>query len=559
MTGAPLKPYLDVMLLWIAVTALQLDTKPILGMRPGTSGLRKKTKVWRDEPMFTLNFCQALMDGWVKPAGVKTLVVGGDGRYYSLEALERVCQVAAANGVERLVVPVNGVVSTPGASALVRTLKADGAVLLTASHNPGGEDGDFGIKFNTADGSPAREVWTEAVYDQSRELSSVQYVDVPIGSLDEPGERAFGPASLQIIDDISVYVDQLKQCFDFEALKAKLEGKQVLIDAMHGAAGPAAVRVFDELGCRDAVMRSEPLPDFGGCHPDPNLKWAHELRDKCGIDASGKTIDAEQGPWLGAALDGDGDRNMILGKGCFVTPSDSLAVLCARADRIPWFSQGLKAVARSMPTSRALDRVASKLGVTCFETPTGWKYFGNLMEAHSPFLCGEESFGTGSNHVREKDGLWAVLAWLSILNDNEQISDVLRAHWSKFGRDLYARYDYEAVDAQGADAMFDHLRGLGDDRISEFSYVDPVDGSTATKQGIILNFDDTDERAVFRLSGTGSQGATVRLYLEKYIAEPTDADLDATPALELTHLAKRAIDIASLEAFIKRQDPDVIT
>ncbi|KAJ8606762.1 hypothetical protein CTAYLR_009558 [Chrysophaeum taylorii] len=528
-----------------------LETSPIEGMRPGTSGLRKKTRVWVEDPTYTLNFAQSLMDGWCVPKGVRSLVIGGDGREYSGECFEILASVAAANGVHRIVAPKGGVISTPAASALVRRLGVDGAVLMTASHNPGGLDGDFGIKFNDRDGSPAREDLTEAVYAASKTLKRI-YIKRTNPLINN---------NVEMVDANDAYVAVLRECFDFEFLREKLRRASFVFDAMHGAAGPAARRVLaDELqGDPSCLLRCDPRPDFGGGHPDPNLKWAADLASRFGLDSTGSSTSNFEDifPVIGCACDGDGDRNMIVGAGIFVTPSDSLAVLAARAHKIRWFGRKLAAVARSMPTSRAVDRVAAHLGIPCLETPTGWKYFGNLMERYSPFLCGEESFGTGADHVREKDGLWAFLAWLSILDDGETVKDVMHSHWRQFGRDLYARYDFEEVDAASAAEMFDFLRSR--DGVEEFDYTDPVDGSRATRQGIILDFPDTNERAVFRLSGTGSAGATVRLYLERYVPNPAQKDLDAVPAIVLADLARTAMSFARLPDFLGKSDPDVVT
>lgn len=532
-----------------------LPTGAIEGMRPGTSGLRKKTRVWAETDRFTLNFAQALAVGWSIPCGVERVLVCGDGREYSEEALGILCSVLAGNGVKELLV-APGPTTTPAASAAVRRLRLDGAVLMTASHNPGGIDGDFGIKFNTGpDGAPAREPLTEAVYSASLGLQEL---------------RVKPTYQTRTIDPDEQYVAQLKQCFDWAQLRRALAGRRVLVDAMHGAAGPVAKRLLcDELGANegDTLYRCQPRPDFGGAHPDPNLKWATDLALAAGLDGRGQYVQSPKID-LGCALDGDGDRNMIVGAGCFVTPSDSLAVLASRAHKIKWFRErgGLKALARSMPTSQAVDRVAAKLGVPCFETPTGWKYFGNLMDAYQPLLCGEESFGTGADHIREKDGLFALLAWLSVLDDGEQVSDVLKKHWLSFGRDLYCRFDFEGCDSVKADRLFAHLRLLSDDQqqgesysISEFEYRDPVDNSVSSQQGFVLTYPKSNERAVFRLSGTGSAGATVRLYLERYIPEPSPADIDAVPSIVLTDLAVRAMQLADFATFLGTTVPDVVT
>ena len=502
------------------------------------------------------------------------MVLGGDGRYFSKEATEAILGILVANGCGRVLMPRNGVIATPAASALIRQFQADGGVLLTASHNPGGLDGDFGIKFNTGpDGAPAKEDLTDKVFDVSMNIETVKTVEkVPKEIMDaifSPSDEEdmvvlkWGPScDVCVVNGCSAYFDQLEKCFDLEAIKDLPSDFRVVVDAMHGAAGPAATELLKKLlGDRVTVLRGDPRPDFGGCHPDPNLKWAADLAETFGVGSS----EAESPPDFGAALDGDGDRNMILGSGCFVTPSDSLAVLAANADCIKWFSDGVAGVARSMPTSRALDRVANEKGIPCFETPTGWKFFGNLMEKYSPFLCGEESFGTGADHVREKDGLWAVLAWLSVLAaKNKQkptsVEDVVFDHWRHFGRDLYCRYDFEGVESSKADDMMNLLRAKisEDPRVTEFAYTDPVDGSQTSRQGIIIDIDKTS-RAVFRLSGTGSAGATIRLYLERFIPEPSEDDLRLTASDALKELGESAIALADLVAITGREAPDVIT
>lgn len=539
-------------------------------MRMGTSGLRKKTAVWCSTPQYTLKFAWSLLLGWCAPHGVKIVLLGGDGREYSAEAGDVLARVLASNGVR--VVWCEDPIATPAASAIVRRRKLDGAVLMTASHNPGGADGDFGVKFNTGpDGAPAKEHLTEAVREASIQLSGNASAYIP------PESKELAD-SFETCSSTADYVSLLLgECFDADVVARAIKDRSVLVDAMHGAAGPAASALFksclrglsegDEDGSeRCELARCDPRPDFGGCHPDPNLKWASDLATRAGLDDSGSPLsegDPEAGVVdFGAALDGDGDRNMIVGAGIFVSPSDSLAVLAARAHKIRWFVErgGLKAVARSMPTSRAVDRVASRLGIPCYETPTGWKFFGNLMEKYSEvgggFLCGEESFGTGADHIREKDGLWAVLAWLSILEPGESVKDALVKHWQDFGRDLYCRYDFEECDSQKADEFFKHL----EQEFDSFEYVDPVDGSVSKNQGIILDFPSTLERAVFRKSGTGSVGATVRLYLERYVPNPTQGDLEAVPTLALSDLADRAITLTRLEQFLGRSaTPDVIT
>jgi len=565
-------------------------TAPIEGMRPGTSGLRKRTSVWEGTPNYVENFAQAIVDGWrdvggFPAAGGGTMVLGGDGRYFGEAAIAKIVGVLAGNGVAKIVIPLRGVISTPGASALVRRSKADGAILLTASHNPGGPDADFGIKFNTGpDGAPAKEFLTEAVYEKANALAEYRTVASAI-ALDAPGSYRVGDASVEVVDALDEYVAGLKECFDFGALKKFCADHKpaLLLDAMHGAAGPAAVRVFqEELGVDASnLYRCDPRPDFGGAHPDPNLKWAADLVKRAALNPDGSPGACAEPPLaLGVAFDGDGDRNMIVGHQFFCSPSDSLAVLAARSDGIKWFADrgGLKACARSMPTSRALDRVAAKRGLECYETPTGWKFFGNLMELKSPFLCGEESFGTGADHVREKDGLWAALAWLSVLAEANAgsesfvgVADVVRDHWREFGRDLYCRHDYEEVASEGAEAMMARLAELcgadgatlkaldeGLESCTSFGYADPLDGSETTNQGMVLAFEGGG-RVVFRLSGTGSAGATVRVYIEQPLPSPSDADLDLVASDALAGLADRGKAVADLHAFIDRESPSVIT
>ena len=577
----------------VARCGATVETVPIEGMRPGTSGLRKRTRVWETTPHYVENFAQAIVAAWRDVGGLPgpgggTLVLGGDGRYFNDAALQRVIRVLAGNGVKRVVVPVDGVLSTPAASALVRSLKADGAILLTASHNPGGPDADFGVKFNTGpDGAPAKEFLTEAVFAASEALATYECeTGAPDVDLARVGESSVGATTVSVLDANDAYVAILRECFDFDALKAFCAERKpdLLLDAMHGAAGPAAARVFGgELGLPiSALYRCDPRPDFGGCHPDPNLKWAEALVARAGLEPDGSPKAGGRGVELGFAFDGDGDRNMVVGRGFFVSPSDSLAVLAANAHAIKWFSArgGLKACARSMPTSRALDRVAAAEGLECYETPTGWKFFGNLMEMRSPFLCGEESFGTGADHVREKDGLWAALAWLSVLADANGgttgeslvgVADIVKDHWRTYGRDLYCRHDYEEVDAAGAEAVVARLRGLvgADARalaaldpdleaVTSFGYVDPADGSETDNQGMVLAFSGGG-RVVFRLSGTGSAGATVRVYVEKPLPAPTEADLDLVASEALAGLADKGKRVADLENLTGRDAPSVIT
>ncbi len=574
-----------------------LPTTPVDGMKPGTSGLRKKVQVVR-EGLYLHNFVQALFDT-LPPHDKKgaTLVVSGDGRYYNREAIQVIIEIAAANGVGRLWIGKGGIMSTPAVSAVIREREggvAVGGIILTASHNPGGPEEDFGIKYNMHNGEPALEAFTDAVYKATLGIEEIQVLaGAPKVNLDAVGVTRVGEMVVEVIDPVADYLGVLKEAFDFEALRAFVArpgGFKLVFDAMHGVAAPYAQAILgQELGCPpSSFLHADNLPDFGGLHPDPNLAYASELVAVMGLLPTGAPAPAAVAadvPDLGAAADGDADRNMILGKQFFVTPSDSLALIAANADAIPFFRDqgGLKTVARSMPTSQAVDRVAKAKGLNCVETPTGWKYFGNLMDAqalggatdYNPILCGEESFGTGSNHVREKDGLWAVLAWLSVLAHHnpdpaaplKPISAIVQEHWAVYGRNYYCRYDYETVDSDKANAMMAHLRdpdfmpglvinGYTLTGVDDFAYVDPVDGSQATKQGVRLLFGD-GTRAVFRLSGTGSTGATIRMYLEKY--EP-DVGKQGLPSSEvLKPLADLAIKLARLEEFTGRTAPTVIT
>eukprot|EP00535_Pseudo-nitzschia_heimii_P008855 CAMPEP_0197187044 /NCGR_PEP_ID=MMETSP1423-20130617/15114_1 /TAXON_ID=476441 /ORGANISM="Pseudo-nitzschia heimii, Strain UNC1101" /LENGTH=645 /DNA_ID=CAMNT_0042638519 /DNA_START=57 /DNA_END=1994 /DNA_ORIENTATION=+ len=599
-------------------TITEVTTSPIPGMKPGTSGLRKKVDVWQGiddeirEKYYVENFIQSLLDTAKENNDgriPKTLLVAGDGRYFNNEAIQKICRVLAGNGVENIWVPSSGIMSTPAVSAAIRTREggsADGGIILTASHNPGGPGEDFGIKYNEYFGQPAGEEFTDALYERSLQISKFMTVEgSPDIHIDAPVGTTFSISSgstVTIIDPFKEYVDVLKMSFDFEEIRkfTKHPEFSILFDGMHGAGGPFARRVLvDELGFPESsLMRSDPRPDFGKCHPDPNLTYAADLIKKMGLNPDGGVDKdaASSAPTLGAANDGDGDRNLIAGAGCFVTPSDSLAMICDNWRAIPHFAKagGPKGVARSMPSSAALDVVAEALGIPYFTTPTGWKFFGNLMGSkeqfsktdYTPFLCGEESFGTGTDHIREKDGLWAMLAWISILidankNNGEgdslvQVKDIVMNHWIKYGRHFYCRYDYEAVESEAANEMMDLIRSdlIGADFSSlskdssgivvvgaeEFSYTDPVDGSITSKQGLILFFEypnGDSARVVFRLSGTGSAGATIRMYLEKYEKDMTRYTESAPSALK--SLADRAIGLVKLESLTGRNSPTVIT
>ncbi len=542
---------------------MQIQTRlstPFEDQKPGTSGLRKKVPVFRQEH-YLENFVQAIFDAQETP--LRKLVVGGDGRYYNREAIQVILRMAAANGVETLWLGRGGLLSTPALSCLVRQHQADGGIVLSASHNPGGPQGDFGVKFNVRNGGPAPEAVTEAMYQRSRKLNQYRIADLAEVDLDSQGSFHLGDMDLHIIDPVSDYADLMQRLFDFDAIRAMFaRGFRLCFDAMHAITGPYAVEILENrLGApRGSVINGVPLPDFGGGHPDPNLAHAKELV---------AVMNGADAPDFGAASDGDGDRNMILGPSVFVTPSDSLAILAANAQNVPAYRLGLSGVARSMPTSRAVDKVASQLGIDCYETPTGWKFFGNLLDAGRITLCGEESFGTGSDHIREKDGLWAVLFWLNILAKRDQsVAEIVDDHWRRFGRHYYARHDYEGIDATSANAMMEAIRqslpGLarkqfGEYRITsadDFMYTDPIDQSVARNQGVRIIFDN-DARLIFRLSGTGTEGATLRVYLEEYEADPSRHHLLTTEVLR--GLAEVAEEIARIRHFTGRTQPDVMT
>ena len=537
-------------------------TTPFEGQRPGTSGLRKKVGVFR-QPHYLENFVQAILDTQRELAG-GTLVVGGDGRYYNRDAIQIILRMAAANGVRRVLVGRDGILSTPAASCVIRKYATQGGIVLSASHNPGGPDGDFGIKFNIAAGGPAPESVTEAIHARTLTIDHYRILDCPETPLDRVGAARVGDMEVEIIDPVSDYAELMESLFDFNAIHQLFNSGhfRMRFDAMHAVTGPYAVEILEKrLGAPPGtVMNAEASEDFGGGHPDPNLAHAQELVALTqGLDA----LD------FGAASDGDGDRNMILGKDCFVTPSDSLAVLAANAHLVPGYRSGIRGIARSMPTSQAADRVAEQLGVECFETPTGWKFFGNLLDAGRITLCGEESFGTGSDHVREKDGLWAVLFWLNLLAVRQQsVAAILSDHWLRFGRNFYTRHDYEAVDARAAEGLVDHLRVLlpslpgrllGDHRVSyadDFAYTDPIDGSRSERQGIRIGF-TSGARIVFRLSGTGTEGATLRVYLEYFESDPARHAIPTQEAMRPLVLIAR--ELAQIEARTGRSEPDVVT
>ena len=530
---------------------------------PGTSGLRKRVAVFQ-QPHYLANFVQAVLDVAALPPG-STLVVGGDGRYFNREAIQLILRMAAANGVARALVGRDGLLSTPAASCVIRGRGAAGGIILSASHNPGGADGDFGIKYNTANGGPAPEAVTDAVARRTRELTEYRVLDAPDVPLEADGVRMLGAMRVEVIDPVADYAALMETLFDFGALRALVGGGRfrMRFDAMHAVTGPYAREILERrLGAPEGtVINGAPLPDFGGGHPDPNLTYAPALVAEMFGDAA---------PDFGAASDGDGDRNMILGRGFFVTPSDSLAVLAANAAVAPGYARGLAGVARSMPTSQAVDQVARALGVPCYETPTGWKFFGALLDAGRITLCGEESFGTGSDHVREKDGLWAVLCWLSVLaaRPGESVAQIVRAHWARFGRNYYTRHDYEEIPADAARGVMAHLHAqlgaLAGTRLAgrrvraadDFAYADPVDGSTSAGQGVRVLFDD-GARIVFRLSGTGTAGATLRIYVEAYEPDPARQDRDAQDVLG--PLVAAALALAELRDRTGRAAPTVVT
>jgi phosphoglucomutase len=536
-------------------------TTPFTDQKPGTSGLRKRVPVFQ-QARYLENFVQAIFDTIDTPPRA-TLVLGGDGRYYNREAIQVILKMAAANGYARVLVGRGGILSTPAASCLIREYRTHGGIILSASHNPGGPDGDFGIKYNGSNGGPATETVTEAIFAASKKISRYRIADAADIELDRTGDYEIGDLTVSVIDPVAAYAGLMESLFDFAAIRALLAGGfRIKFDAMHAVTGPYAQEILvNRLGAPpDSVMNAVPLPDFGGGHPDPNLTYAHELVE---------ILYSNDAPDFGAASDGDGDRNMILGKHFFVTPSDSLAVLAANAHRVPGYRQGLAGIARSMPTSAAADRVAKALGIPCYETPTGWKFFGNLMDAGKVTLCGEESFGTGSDHIREKDGLWAVLFWLNILAARKQsVQDILMEHWARFGRNVYSRHDYEDIPADAANGVmkllhdrFAELQGaqfgpLQVKMCDDFSYTDPVDGSVSTGQGVRMIFTD-GSRIVFRLSGTGTGGATLRIYLESFEPDVSRHHLDAQQLL--AKLIGIASQISELRERTGREQPTVIT
>ena len=537
---------------------LSIETTPFADQKPGTSGLRKKVRVFQ-QPHYAENFIQSVFDVVEGKAGA-TLVIGGDGRFLNREVIQKAIRMAAAAGFGRVLVGQGGILSTPAASHLIRKRGALGGLVLSASHNPGGPDEDFGIKYNVSNGGPAPEKVTEAIHARTLSIDRYATTDDADLDLDAIGVADVGGMAVEVVDPVADYADLMESLFDFPAIRAA--GLTLAFDAMSAVTGPYATEIFERrLGFAPGTVRNGiPLEDFGGHHPDPNLVHAKELYD---------LMMAPGAPDLGAASDGDGDRNLIIGRGRFVTPSDSLAMLAANAHLAPGYAAGLKGIARSMPTSAAADRVAAALNIPAFETPTGWKFFGNLLDAGMATICGEESAGTGSDHVREKDGVWAVLLWLNILAaTGKSVDTIARDHWARFGRNYYARHDYEGVDSAAADALMAALRErlprlsgevFGDLTVAaadDFAYVDPTDGSTSAKQGVRVLFEG-GSRVVFRLSGTGTSGATLRVYIERY--EPVGGDLDAETGAMLAPLVAAADAIAGIVAHTGRERPDVIT
>lgn len=538
-----------------------IQTTPFTDQKPGTSGLRKKVRVFQ-QPHYAENFIQSVFDSLEGVAG-QTLVLGGDGRYLNREVIQIALKMAAANGFGRVLVGKGGILSTPAASHLIRSASAFGGLVLSASHNPGGPDEDFGIKYNIGNGGPAPEKVTDAIHARTLAIDNYRILDAADVDIDTIGSTQLGDMIVEVVDPVAFYADLMERLFDFHAIRAMIAGGFTLaFDSMSAVTGPYAVEIFEKrLGApAGTVMNATPLPDFGHHHPDPNLVHAKALYDR---------MMAEDAPDFGAASDGDGDRNLIIGRHAYVTPSDSLAVLAANAHQAPGYAAGLKGIARSMPTSGAADRVAAKLGIPLYETPTGWKYFGNLLDAGMATICGEESAGTGSDHVREKDGIWAVLLWLNILAVRKQsVAAIMTDHWATYGRNYYARHDYEAIAKDKADALMAVLRGKLDNlpgsansggtvkSADDFAYIDPTDQSVSRNQGVRILFED-GSRVVFRLSGTGTEGATLRVYIERYVGP--DGDLGMETADALAPLAAAAQDLADISGFTGMDRPSVIT
>ncbi len=539
-----------------------LSTTPFSDQKPGTSGLRKKVTVFQQDN-YLENFVQSIFNS-LDAVQNSTLVLGGDGRYYNRQAIQTIIKMAAANGFTELIIGQGGLLSTPAASNIIRKYKAFGGIVLSASHNPGGPKEDFGIKYNVSNGGPAPEKFTDALYENTKTINKYKIADFADIDLDTIGQKQIDDLLITIIDPVADYAELMANIFDFDLLKSSFTSGYITLcfDAMHAITGPYAKYILSDILGTDQtkIINATPLEDFGGGHPDPNLAHAKELAN---------IMFSDNAPTFGAASDGDGDRNMIMGANIFVTPSDSLAIMAANATLIPGYSKGISGVARSMPTSQAVDRVAKKLGLPCFETPTGWKYFGNLLDDGQITLCGEESFGSGSDHVREKDGLWAVLFWLNLIaKKRETVEDIVHEHWKTYGRDIYSRHDYEAVDMEIANGIMDHLKnqlpGLVGQSFAEykveyadiFSYTDPVDQSVSDNQGIRIGFEN-GSRIIYRLSGTGTVGATLRIYLEKYESDSSKHGLNAQDALYfLINLAEQLCEVKKRTG---RKQPTVIT
>ncbi len=540
-----------------------ISTSAYSDQKPGTSGLRKKVDIFKQQN-YLENFVQSIFNVATELKD-GLLILGGDGRYYNQQAIQIILKIAAANQVKHVMVGQNGLLSTPAVSCLIRKYKAAGGIVLSASHNPGGPDGDFGIKFNIRNGGPAPTSFTDAVFEISKSISEYQIADVEDIALGKQHSCAIGEMKIDVIDSVADYADLMESLFDFDKIKGLFTNGLMTMrfDAMHAVTGPYAKEIFEQRLAADmgSVINGTPLEDFGGGHPDPNLAHAEELVS---------LLNAGPGsPSFGAASDGDGDRNMIIGQNFFVNPSDSLAIMTANAHHIPGYKLGACGVARSLPTSRAVDKVAESLGIECYETPTGWKYFGNLLDDKRITLCGEESFGSGSDHIREKDGIWAVLYWLNLIAIKQQsVEEITRAHWTRFGRHYYTRHDYEAIDSEIANQLVEDLRtksaaitgetygSYSVELCDDFSYIDPVDNSITENQGIRILFDD-ESRIVFRLSGTGTEGATLRVYIERYVTDARQHDMDTQEALaELIDIADA---IAEIKSRCGRNAPDVIT
>ncbi|MBL7005117.1 MAG: alpha-D-glucose phosphate-specific phosphoglucomutase [Gammaproteobacteria bacterium] len=544
------------------MSTVEVKTTPFSGQKPGTSGLRKKVVEFQ-QAHYLENFVQSIFNT-IDTCKGQTLVVGGDGRFYNREAVQTIICMAAANGFSRLLVGQGGILSTPAASCVIRKYQTCGGIILSASHNPGGPDEDFGIKFNGANGGPAAEKLTDSIYAQTLEINQYLTTEAETIDLDQLGIHQVGDTQVEIIDPVNDYAELMQSLFDFQAMSSLLSGGafRMCFDAMHAVTGPYAEEILENrLGApKGTVINAKPLEDFGGGHPDPNQAHAHELIS---------LLNGDDALDFGAASDGDGDRNMVLGNNFYINPCDSLAVLAANAQLIPGYKDGISGIARSMPTSRAADRVAEALGLECYETPTGWKFFGNLLDAGKITLCGEESFGTGSDHVREKDGLWAVLFWINLIAVKKQsVADIVHQHWSQFGRDYFTRHDYEAVDSANAQQMIAKLREnteklagqtfAGDEieYADDFAYQDPIDNSRSSAQGIRIIFKNGG-RIVFRLSGTGTEGATLRVYLDRFVKDSSQLDQD--PQLALLSLIEAADKIAGIQVSTGREKPDVIT